>query len=1265
MNVTANGKNHTDNGAMTSSLCPIVVCGNTQLTVKAESGEGIFINSGLTIKDEAKIDVTAKNDAGIIIHQLNISDNAELKATTNNKDKYALDIQGARSTKSIISGGTVTLKNTAGGKGLHTTCDVEITSGKVDVDYIHVAGGNLTLDGGELKVDNYESNTGFIYKSGKITGNAAPQLLEGKIKLESELPAVTYNGNAQIPSVIVKLESNTLQSSDYDLSWNAAAGSYLTDNLPVNAGTYYPVVTVKESAGFTGSFELHNYPLIIKKKILRTSLEGEKTKTYDGTTSWTGSAKLNGVETKDANNVTLNVNGSFQYDSPNVGTNKKIVAATGTSLAIAGSAADNYELRNNKVELSDASIQPATLTANVQQNGVLIYKGIQQKAMVSIVANGISGESYSSNNIAGFAIKYGTSDNNVNLTEVPAFTEAGEYTVYYEITATNYNPVKGQFKVKINKASLDNVTFTLDNAGKTYNGSAQAPTLKASIGQNEVEIPNGTYTLSYSKTDQENAGETPASKAVNAGTYTVIVNVNGANNFADGTKTAVTSFVISPKALGDSTIAISFDKNQFAYNTQEQKPGTITVKDSETGTTLEAGTDYTVTEPDNMVDANTYEYIFTGKGNYQGTTTGSVTIAPKSLADAEVVVQDTGEYVYQASPWTPGKDVVTVKIGDLVVDPSEYQLEYKDNVNAGIATVIVKANQDSNVSDSTLPENYIGSAEGTFTIKKALLKVTGAQLAPKTYDGTNSAGVSGVIFTEMQGEEQLVLNRDYTAEASFVDANAGTGKTYYVKAALKDTSVADNYQFLSEEDSEITLDDGVISKAAAQSLSDINVSYSIGRTGEQTVQITGLPEDMGEFLGAEAAVAEDAIDALEPDVTVDGDQVIFKLSGNKMENIGKSAKITISNIATVNYENMTQDIVITMDPKKPQDAVSCSMEYGANADEETFTAVITPVEGAEYSFDGENWSENNKKTDCQSDLEYTGYIRMKETEELYAGTISSMTAKAPIATVKAPVISPDETYIQKAITVGLSTSTGNAVIYYTLDGTDPTRESNRYTGPFTVDTGLKVKAIAVRDHFADSSVTEREYVWISNSEGNIGQEISKTTQTSQSKAEVSRIDDQKGAINDLTGIITGEGEGYSRWEAVTPAAAAGTAANSAASQEWKLRYADGTYASGTVKTNPDGSTYVDYCWEQVNGQWYAFNADATVQNGWIYDTNLSNWFYADANQGMKTGWQMIDGKWYYFHMVSDGTKGRMYTSSRTPDGYYVKEDGSWDEEKGV
>ena len=50
---------------------------------------------------------------------------------------------------------------------------------------------------------------------------------------------------------------------------------------------------------------------------------------------------------------------------------------------------------------------------------------------------------------------------------------------------------------------------------------------------------------------------------------------------------------------------------------------------------------------------------------------------------------------------------------------------------------------------------------------------------------------------------------------------------------------------------------------------------------------------------------------------------------------------------------------------------------------------------------------------------------------------------------------------------------------------------------------------------------------------------------------------------------------------------------------------------------------------------------------------------------MKTGWQAVGGKWYYLDPTGAMKKGRMYTSSRTPDGYYVKEDGSWDEEKGV
>ena len=44
-------------------------------------------------------------------------------------------------------------------------------------------------------------------------------------------------------------------------------------------------------------------------------------------------------------------------------------------------------------------------------------------------------------------------------------------------------------------------------------------------------------------------------------------------------------------------------------------------------------------------------------------------------------------------------------------------------------------------------------------------------------------------------------------------------------------------------------------------------------------------------------------------------------------------------------------------------------------------------------------------------------------------------------------------------------------IYYTLDGTNPTRESTKYTGPFPVYNDCEVRAIAVKDEWIDSEVS--------------------------------------------------------------------------------------------------------------------------------------------------------------------------------------------------
>ena len=60
-------------------------------------------------------------------------------------------------------------------------------------------------------------------------------------------------------------------------------------------------------------------------------------------------------------------------------------------------------------------------------------------------------------------------------------------------------------------------------------------------------------------------------------------------------------------------------------------------------------------------------------------------------------------------------------------------------------------------------------------------------------------------------------------------------------------------------------------------------------------------------------------------------------------------------------------------------------------------------------------------------------------------------------------------------TVSISTSTPSASIYYTTNGSTPSKTSTLYNGPITVSTAQTIKAIAVRSQFSDSAVTSAAY----------------------------------------------------------------------------------------------------------------------------------------------------------------------------------------------
>ena len=91
------------------------------------------------------------------------------------------------------------------------------------------------------------------------------------------------------------------------------------------------------------------------------------------------------------------------------------------------------------------------------------------------------------------------------------------------------------------------------------------------------------------------------------------------------------------------------------------------------------------------------------------------------------------------------------------------------------------------------------------------------------------------------------------------------------------------------------------------------------------------------------------------------------------------------------------------------------------------------------------------------------------------------TGGAGIERSETPVISPEETtFSDEGVAVTISAAAG-AKIYYTLDGTNPTEESDLYVAPIALTETTTVKAIAIEEGKSASDVAEKKYTYRSGS----------------------------------------------------------------------------------------------------------------------------------------------------------------------------------------
>ena len=178
----------------------------------------------------------------------------------------------------------------------------------------------------------------------------------------------------------------------------------------------------------------------------------------------------------------------------------------------------------------------------------------------------------------GISIQYKTDEQGNYKDTVPKFTAAGDYTVYYKVTAPNCKDEVGSFAVKGNKATpvLENVK---DAASYTYDNAVE--TLIEEKKVHDAVVKRNVYsdaTVEYSLTGSE-FGNFPNVR--NANSYTITVKVSG-DNYETATatytltvgKAAVTAPVIAHKTYNKGAQTATVDAAGALYTVQKNEGGT-------------------------------------------------------------------------------------------------------------------------------------------------------------------------------------------------------------------------------------------------------------------------------------------------------------------------------------------------------------------------------------------------------------------------------------------------------------------------------------------------------------------------------------------------------------------------------------------------------------------------------------------------------------------------------------------------------------------
>ena len=487
----------------------------------------------------------------------------------------------------------------------------------------------------------------------------------------------------------IKYTYSSTENGEYK-EWDA-------ENKP---GRWYVKATVSQSRNYKKA-ESTPAAFTVSKAQLVPSVNTLQSKTYDGDTNAEGTLTLSSADGKpilpeDAGK--LKANGTFQWTSSDSGTDTVNV----TEIKLDPEFADRYELTTSElseVSCSGAKIENAQIkNVSVRQMMELTYNGREQLPEVTATGSTIGG--------TAITFHYGltaeqAADENEWLNYVPAFTDAGTYTVYYTASAANHDSVSGSFEIEIKNASITGV----DAAGYTgiYDGKSHGIKITLSGNAGDGEILYGE--------SEDNCTLTESPVYKNTGSYTVYYTVTK-KNFDTISGSATVAITPAQLTVTAESRNVTYKDEPPVYSSTFE--GFVNGENAEVlGGTLSYECAYAAGS-----DVDEYEIIPSGltaeNGNYVITyQPGKLTVS-QAKPEFELRNLDQLNRVYDAKntapeAWTDsdGNMTVTIKKGSEILTEAP--------MNAGTYTVEVHTEAGKNYE--------AGSQTFSFEIKKAPLSV--------------------------------------------------------------------------------------------------------------------------------------------------------------------------------------------------------------------------------------------------------------------------------------------------------------------------------------------------------------------------------------------------------------------------------------------------------------------------------------------------------------------------------------------------------------